>query len=88
MENNQENHGEIKSEIGVIVDRLFRDKYPENKLDILDKKDRVKLQKELAQIKYITHRPEVILSPGIYNLDGSLQEPPMRYEDEICLNEH
>jgi hypothetical protein len=70
----------MQSRIGYIVKLLFNDKYPKKDTDKLDKKVRLKLQKELAILKNECHDTEANLKPGIYNLDGSLQENPTPFE--------
>lgn len=70
----------MSSRIGYIVKLLFKDKYPENELDKLDKKDRLRLQKELSFLKSETHEINIKLNPGIYDLNNNIMDNPIPYE--------
>lgn len=69
----------MKSEIGNIVSLLFRDKYPQKANDRLDKKERMKLQRELPVL--INSKSD----PIILNEEKPINYPP-RFEDEFKLD--
>lgn len=70
----------MKSEIGFIVNYLFRDKYPKTVNDRLNGKQRIKLQKSLSNLINCNESIPIILS------EEKLIEYPPRFEDEFEFN--
>lgn len=73
----------MKSQIGEIVSRLFKDKYSRNALYMLDSKKRMNLQRELSNL---INAPEDKCDLEFCNAENSNVSIPVPYEEEYKFN--